>query len=245
MTKSVERSDVDITKLFKYEKEVKVEDIISGQSGMFYMRLAGDADLSRARVYGLRKSAELRKDLRIDGSDNREAFISELPEFKVKENLVQAILLLQIGQIQSEAINSIDVPTPKKPKAEADLEALEEYQTLVDNYESEYKKALEKGVKKIQRREERVHAKRSEEELYNIYEGLIIDRLCSQEMAEQYYGKCTYFGTYKDPKYKKRAFSSFDQFLNVATPLKTRLIAEYQDLEIGLDELKKSQEATD
>ena len=245
MTRSAEKNDIDITQLFKYEKEVVVEDILAKKSVTVYMRLMGDADLNRARVYGLRKSADMRKELRKKGSDLRQAFLSEFVEFPAKDTLIMAILLLQAGQIRQDALNNTDVPEPKRPKGDATLEKLEEYQTAVDAYEKEYDKALNKEMTKVEKRERREHEKREEKDLYIIYEGLVIDRLCSQEMAEQYFAKCVFFSTYKDPKHAKKTFSTFSEFENLAPAVRTKLVSEYQNLELGLDELKKLHEATD
>ncbi len=243
--RSAERNDVDITQLFKYKKEVKVTDYLTGNSATFYMRLIGDADLAQARVFGLRKSGRLRRELRTPGSDMREAFVNEIPEFQDKDTLIGAIILLGIGDIQKQAINNIDVPEPTPPKGDASLEALEKYQEDVDNYSQKYSKAIEKEMNKIRKSERKRLEKLDEKELYNMYESLVIEQLCSSEMANNYYQMCVYKSLYSDPNYKKPAFKSFEEFDNIAPQLKERLIDEYRLLEFGMDELKKLQGATD
>ena len=54
-----------------------------------------------------------------------------------------------------------------------------------------------------------------------------------------------FLATFKDDKFKNPAFKSFDNYDNVHPILKTRLKEEYQKLEMGVDLLKKSQEATE
>ena len=56
---------------------------------------------------------------------------------------------------------------------------------------------------------------------------------------------CVFLGTCSDPEYKKRAFSSFEEFDNAAPHLKDLLMEQYRYLEIGMSELKKSPEATE
>lgn len=243
--KTAERNDVDITKLFRYEKEVEIEDKITDQKAKFYQRLVGDADVNRARVFGLRASHKLRKELREPGSDMREAFISELPEFKSRDVLIQSIILLMSGEIQLDALNNTKVPEPRPPKADAPLEEMEEFQAKVDAYEEKYRKELDKQTKKVQKREEKRLQKMTDDELYDQYEALIIDRLCTDEMASKYYEMCVHLGTYSDSQYKKRAFSSYEEFENASPYLKDRLVEEYRRLEIGMDELKKLPEATE
>jgi len=244
MTRTAEKNDVDITQLFRYEKEVEIRDELTNKSGKFYLRIIGDADMNKARVFGLRESSVLRKALKQDGSMEREAFISEIPEFKNKEVLLQSILLLAHPEIHREALNITNVQEPTAPRADAPLEELEKYQDEVDGWDDKYKHELEKQLKKIQRKEQKKLEKIEMDDLYSIYEGYIIDRLCSDRMAEQYYAKCVYLGTYQDHKYKKKAFTSFEHYDNASGLLKDRLTEQYRQLELGMDELKKLPEAT-
>jgi hypothetical protein len=241
--RSAERNDVDITQLFKYKKEVKVSDPLSGDSATFYMRIIGDADQAKSRVHGLRKSGNLRKELRQVDSDMRSAFINELPEFKGKETLISAVVFLNLGDIQRLAMKEVDVPEPKVPPGDATLESLEEYQKAVDSFGERYQKSLEKEMDKISKKEIKRLNRLEEKEIYDLYEALVIDKLCSEEMANSYYQMCVYLATYEDSDYKKRAFKSFDDFDNAAPQLKEKLLSEYRTLEMGLDALKKSPEA--
>ena len=243
--RSAERNDVDITQLFKYKKEVKVIDALTNEKATVYMKLVGDADMAQARVFGLRKAGNLRKSLRTSGSELRQAFVNEIPEFQDKETLVGSVILLGVGDIQKKAINNVDFPEPKAPKSDASLEELEKYQKEVDEYPQKYATAVEKEMKKIRRSEEKRLNKLETKELYSLYEALVIDQLCSSEMAQNYYQMCVYKATYKDPQYKKLAFNSFEDFDNAAPQLKEQLIDAYRALEFGLDELKKLQGATE
>lgn len=244
MSKSVERNDIDITKLFRYEKEVEIKDELSQQSGKFYLRIVGDADLNKARVFGLRESSRLRKALKDPDSYEREAFISELPEFKSDDILIQAIILLATGEVHREAVNITDVPEPKAPKSDATLEELEKYQEEVDGWGNKYNNEVDKTMRKLQRKEQKKLEKLETDDLYALYEAYIIDRLCSEEMSGKYYSRCVFMGTYADPKYRKRAFTDFDEYDNASSHLKDRLTEQYRLLELGMDQLKKLPEAT-
>lgn len=246
MTKrSAEKNDVDITQLFKYKKKVLVRDVRTNDSATFYLRLIGDADMAKARVFGLRKSGDLRRQLRTEGDDMRSAFVNELPEFQDKETLIGACILLGIGDIQKQAINNTDVPEPTPPKSDSGLEAMEEYQKEVDAYTVKYSKALDKEMNKIRRSETKRLDKLEDKKLYYLYESLVIDQLCTSEMSQNYYQMSVYLATYEDAEYKKLAFSDFNAFDNAAGQLKARLTDEYRLLEIGMPELKKSQGVTE
>lgn len=239
MTRSAERNDVDITKLFRYEKEVIVKDDISGDSVKLYLRIIGDADMNVARVAGLRDSAETRRELKEDGSDMRTAFVSELPEFQTKEVLVESLILLMTGEIYKEATNNANVPEPQPPKGDASLEEMEKFQKEVDAYPEVHTKGVEKEAEKIKKRERKALEKHDEETLYKVYENLIIDRICTEQMGLTYYSMCVYLGAYGDPRYKKRSFNSYEEYDNSSPYLKGRLTEAYRMLELGMDDLKK------
>ena len=244
--RSAEKNDVDITKLFRYKAETEVKDELTGESGKFYLRIIGDADLNQARVFGLRKASQLRKSLMDPDSDIREAFITEQRDILGKEVLVESILLLNVGELQREITNMTNVPEPRPPRSDARQEEHEKFQEAVDNYDKEYRKEYNKNAKKVENRERKKLTNiESEEELYRIYEGSVIDRLTTEEMTAKYYEMCTYLGTYADENYKKRAFDSFEEFDNASSHLKDRLMEQYRLLELGMLELKKSPEATD
>lgn len=243
--RSAEKNDVDITKLFRYKVEVEVKDELTGDSGKFYLRIIGDADLNRARVFGLRKAAQLRKELKDTESETREAYITEFTDVLSRDLLVESILIMKTGEMQREIINMTDVPEPKAPKSGAPQEEHEAFQLEVDAYEGKYRKAYGKNARKIEKRERKALEKIEDPALYIIYEGTVIDRMCAEEMTTRYYEMCVYMGTYSDPDHKKSAFSSFEQFDNASAHLKDRLMEQYRYLELGMSELKKLPEATE
>ena len=71
----IEKSDVDLSRLFMWQAEVPVLSSTGEEVTKVHMRVIGDKDLSRARVFSLRESAELRKLLKTDGTDEYIAFI--------------------------------------------------------------------------------------------------------------------------------------------------------------------------
>jgi len=243
--RSAEKNDVDITKLFRYKIEVEVKDELTGDSGKFHLRIIGDADLNRARVFGLRKAAQLRKELKDPESETREAYITEFTDVLSGDLLVESILIMKTGEMQREIINMTDVPEPRAPKSDAPQEEHEAFQIEIDAYESKYRKEYGKNARKIEKRERKALEKIEDPALYIIYEGTVIDRMCTEEMTTRYYEMCVYMGTYSDPDYKKSAFSSFEQFDNASAHLKDRLMEQYRYLELGMSELKKLPEATE
>jgi len=239
MTRDIEKNDVSLDELFRWNKEVTVEDLVTGNSVTLFMRLVGDADLNRARTYALRKSAELRRALKTKDTDERISFISELDEYKDKDVLISTIIILLSDDIRSRAMRDTHLPEPKALSSDASLEDQEEYQKKVDNYPQEFTKLVMKEIDKLQKVERKRLDKLSESDLQNEYEELIINRLCNAEMVDSFYDKLVFFGTYKDSRFRSRAFKSFDSFLDIAPKLKDKLFAEYKSLELGSEQLKK------
>ena len=69
-----------------------------------------------------------------------------------------------------------------------------------------------------------------------------INNLCENELRIRFMEMVTYLGTYKDKKFKKRLFNSFQEFLDSPDILKNQLINGYNSLELSSVNLKGLQE---
>ena len=88
-----EKSDVDISKLFHYGKKFDIQDRNGKKVLTVFIRIVGDADLNRARVYAIRRSAELRERLRSKESDESLAFIPPIESVE-KNSLIETCLTI-------------------------------------------------------------------------------------------------------------------------------------------------------
>lgn len=241
MPKSIDKGDVDISKLFEWKKNFDLE--IFGRKITIYLRLVGDAEINRARVYALRKSAELRKKLRDKNSDEYIAFI---PDFDIitKEELLGGILTLAVKDLTNDAIKEVKIPLPVEPTSDASLEEQEKYQEEIDNYPILREELIRNYVKeKLQALEDR-YKKLSKENLYDIYVKEAVNQLCEMEMISAFREMSAYFGSYKDKNYKTRLVNTFEEFQNLPSNIKTEIIQEYLSLEIDGEVLKKLPEVT-
>jgi hypothetical protein len=236
---SPEKNDVDISILFRWGKKV---DVASRGGELFscYVRLVGDAELNRARVFALRKSAELRRLLKNMDSEERMALIAD-PEASDKEKLIELICYLNTRDITMKAINNnrLDIPFPKELKSNATLEEQEKYQAEIDNWpqkrEDKIREYIQGEIDKLKGRLQ----ESSQENIYKMYEETAIAELCEVEMTNKFRQFCVYLGTYKDEDYKEKLFFDFDTFDNLPTEIKQQLLNAYVELEIPMDELKK------
>lgn len=239
----LEKNDVDISRLFTWGRVFEVVNSDNEIEALVYMRLLGDADANRARVYALRKSAELRKMLLDENNVERLIYIKDPNELE-RQDLVNYIALFSMREINKQALQEVSVPRPKQPKSNAALSKLEKYQHELDEYPAKLKKALmdfqKKEVEKLKKNLET----ESTESLYKKYVRTLIDEFCEQEAARAYRDYEVYLGCYKDDNYKERFFSTFEEYDNLDTEIKNSFRAAYDKLSIGMDELKKLREAT-
>ena len=239
----IEQNDVDISKLFEWKKRFEIHDRYGKKVLDVYIRLVGDADSSRARVYGLRSSAILRRNLKNIDSEDRQALIPDISVIE-KEFLVESLLLLQMRKFSEEALNSVDIPLPVEPVSDADLEIQEKYQKEVDEYPEIRSKLIKEHMEKKVDTERSRLSKVKKEKLYNKYVEESIDNMCEIEMVTKYREKCCYYGTFNDADLTVRSFKDFDRFDNVPTHVKDQLVEAYMSLEIDGPTLKKSLGAT-
>lgn len=240
----IERSDVDIAKLFRWGNKITLLDEFGNEKISAYLRVVGDAEINRARVGAIRKSAELRKRLKTPGTEDRFVFIDNVMEMIVsKDDLVERILLLQIRPITQRVVKEQSIIIPKTPRSDAELEEQEEYQKVVDAFPENRNKELKRKIEEEVKLSAERLVKESMDTLKLIYENLMINELCEQEMFQRYKDLCVFYGSFKDENYKDKLFSNFDEYDNLPTQVKEQLLNNYQSLEINMDELKKLQEA--
>lgn len=238
---TVEKNDVEISPLFHWHKKFRLVSF-NGEEEL-YIRLVGDSELNRARVYALRRSAELRNKLRNLNSDERLAFI-ENKEVLNKVQLIQFILVFSMRELMQEATQNISLAYPKEPKSTASLEEQEKYQKDIDEYptkkEELTRQYLDTRLTKIKESLEEM----DEARLYNEYEKIVVNEMCEQEMLKAFSDFCTYSGIYKDIEFKERYFSSLDEFQNLPSKIKDSFLVAYRELELSAEDLKKLQGVT-
>lgn len=234
-----EKNDVDISRLFHYGKKFDIKDRDGKKVLTAYIRLVGDAELNRARVYAIRRSAELRDRLRTKTSDEALAFIPPIESVE-KNSLIETCLNILLSTFTRDALREADLPIlPKEPSSNADLELQEEYQKKVDQYPEERNKAIYIYVSKRKELEQNRLEALTLEEIYEYYKRLVISDLCEQEMLNKFREQCVYYGTFKDSNYTTRLFPNFELFENLPIEIKSQFLSNYSDLDIGAEELKK------
>jgi len=233
-----EKNDVEIQPLFKWSKEFEILDIENNPVASIFMRLVGDADLNRAKVFALRRGAEKRKSLRTPDSDERLAYIQDLGTIE-KERLVALCSLFVSKDFAREAVRNVNVPHPKELKANATLEQQENHQLEIDAYPEKLDKALREYIEKRVSSLTQQYLSMSLEELHNLYIEFAIDELSEKEMLSSFKAMCVFLGTYKDKGLKERFFESFSDLDNLDAEMKEQLISAYESLELPPEELKK------
>jgi len=238
-----EKNDVDISKLFSWGQDVKITDDNGVEIMGCYIRLIGDADINRARVYALRNSAELRRRLKDPFSDEHLAYIINKDDVE-KPNLIQAFIGLRGKEEAEKFAKEINLPFPKEPTSDASLEDQEKYQLELDSYPNRVTAELEKKVRAVLEVEQERLKKKSKDELYTDYQILFINDICEKTMYEDFKLACVYYGTFKDSTCNTKLFSSLEDVSNLPTTIKDQFIEGYASLELSSDFLKKLGGAT-
>lgn len=238
MSSRIDRNDVDISKLFYYKDKFEIKTA-NNQTLTVYMRVIGDAELNRAKVFALRESRKLREKLKDPESDEALAYLPDIYNLS-KEELVQNLLSVLSQVIAKEAVMEYKFTIPPEPKSTASLEEQEDYQEEVDKFDDDYENELSKLIQeKLKKEEERLNSL-SEEVLRTQLEKELINQVCEYHMVERFRAMCAFFGTYKDENYKQRLFSTFEEFDNLPKDVKEEFISFYNKLELSEQELKKS-----
>jgi hypothetical protein len=233
----VEKNDVNISKLFDWSREIP----ITGKDGKeikIYLRLLGDADINRAKIMALRRSAELRKKLRDPESDEKLAFIPFKEELD-DVTMIDGIIMLSARETTQRTVREVVLPRPKEPGSNASTEKLEQFQKEVDEYPKKREEAIRAKMEELLAEKRNALSEKNEEELYKIYVSSLVNELCEQELTDRFREYCIFFGAYSDSKFRGRFFESFETFDNLPKEIKDKLINEYALLEVHPEELKK------
>ena len=244
MSDVVERSDVDLSKLFGWGRVFEVvdpkdESIIT----LVYMKLLGDADLGRARVHALRKSSEMRRKLKDENSDERLAYVRSIDEVS-EEDLINLITVFSGREISQTAREKVRIPVPKTPKSNASLAKMERFQQEIDEYPEKRRKAISDAIEKEIENLKKSLSVQTKEELYKQYVRLLIDEFCEREAIVAFENMQVYLGCWTDDTYKVRFFQDFEEFDNLEPTVKAQFKDAYRSIDIELSELKKLRRAT-
>jgi hypothetical protein len=229
---SAERNDVNVNKLFHFGDWFEV----NGQK--VYIRLVGDTELNRARVFAIRKSAELRKKLNDKDSDEYFTFIPD--ELSDIPDISNGIISLSLTEFTKQAIKEATLPPlPSELKDDATLEEQEDYQAEIDDHPNKQNKAIQEYVNKLVQAEIDRLSRLSDSDVRKLYSQLIIKDLCENEMIKYFNEQCAWYGTFTDDSCLTRLFYSFESFSNLPSRSKTEILNKYDSLNIPGNELKK------
>lgn len=232
----IEKNDVDISKLFQWGTSMK---LAMPQSDVtVWMKLLGDADVNRARIYALRKSAEMRIKMLDGDSDERVGLLPPL-DTSNKTKVVELLLTLRIREISEIARKDVEIKYPKELKSDATLEEQEKHQAIIDDFPKYVtdlnRKAIDKEVAKERKRLQSL----SMEELESLYTETMVEHVCETEMYKAFQDKSVWMACYQDDNYILPLFADFETFVNLPTLIKNQLIEFYGTLSIDIDTLKK------
>lgn len=231
-----ELNDVELKPLFSWFGRHEITDS-NGNTFDVYIRLVGDVEINRARVFALRKSAELRKLLKTEGTDERIGLIEGLSPDS-KDGFIAGIMFRKAQELYLDAVKEVRVKTPKEPSS-ADLEAQEKYQLEVDSWQDRYNKALNDWVTPRYEKYMNLLSSKSENDIRQEYESIIIKSVCDNTFQSKFKEMCTFFGTFKDEEMKQPFFESFEEFENLRSDVKKQFIEFYSALDLSNDDLKK------
>jgi len=79
---------------------------------------------------------------------------------------------------------------------------------------------------------------KSKEELITLFMRAAIDQRCLEIFTQIFRDYCVFCGTYLDSRFVDGAYKSFDEFQDIATPIKRQLLDTYVKLELTGEQLK-------
>ncbi len=234
----IDKNDVEISVLYKWGTPVPMKDAFGNTIETLYVRLIGDADTNRARVFALRESANLRKVLRTPDTDERLAYIPDWKSMR-NESLVELVIKFKIREYVQKVTKNLLLPLPIEPDSDAPLEDHEEYQKKVDQWPNVRENKIKNELQEVVDTERKYLKSISKGELALEAENAIIEELCEQRMYDAFQARVLTFATFKDDEYKIKYFKSVEKFEDLISDFKEQLFTAYNSINISTENLKK------
>ena len=235
---SIDKNDVKIQKLFDWRNKFTITNEDGMDVGEVYLRLAGDADINRARTYALRESALMRKKLHDPNSDEALAFLADY-DLADNEQLIIGVLNYEVRNATKKAITEVRIPYPKEPKSDATTEQQEKYQEEIDAYPDKRNEKITEIITIYMESQKKILSELSKEVLYKEYKQEAINYICEMLVSQKFREYLVFLCTYADEDYTIRFFDDFEELDNARPIVKEQLLSFYNTLEIGGEELKK------
>ena len=233
-----EKNDVDISKLFNWGSKFAITNEAGDEIVEYYMKLPGDADINRARVYALRKSAELRRKLNDVESDERLAFVAE-SDLAGRVEIETFIVLTKGRDFWKRAGKEVNMPFPKEPADDASLEEYELYQAEIDSFPERLTEEITAKILAYNNVELDRLSRLTDEEVYKEYVKMSINEMCESEMTRRFRDMTIFFASFKDKDYEVPFFKVVEELGNLNAPILNQFHSNYESLEVGMDDLKK------
>jgi len=226
-----------LSKLFRWHRKVEIRE---GDKVLetVYVRLVGDAEFQEAKIAALKRSKQLRTQLRNKDSNDYQASFSDLDSL-TRDELTMGITFGEIPDYRDEGLLTLperEVPElPDNPT----LEQQEEHETKLEELQAERAKTLTEFIeKRAEERKEEIGKVEDIDKLREMYVHSVINMKCSEEFTRAFREYQVFKGTFADNKFKTLAFDDFDDFDGCAPQLKSQLISAYVSLEMTGEDLK-------
>jgi len=122
---------------------------------------------------------------------------------------------------------------------ESSLEDKENYQIEVDLYDKKRQSVIKTKIEEFIDSNRKQLNTLTKTKILKQYFDTLINSLCESEMTNTFIGYSIYYGAYKEKEFKTRVFTSFDEYDNLPTYVKSQLIKAYTNLQLGIVNLKK------
>jgi len=230
--------DLKIEELFRWTGEIEIKDNDDNIVETLYQRIIGDNDLDKTRIQALKASRELRKNLQDTQSDEFLAFLPFHGE-KSKEELIASIMFSKYMDFRRNALLNITERVVKDLGEEPTLEEQEQHLTDLETARQDYEKDIGEYINRQGQAYTEELEKLSYDKIFETYIELEINMLCRKRMIGMFDEYAAFLGTYIDPKFKTRRFTSFEEFGSISPAVKNLILSSYRSLPVSPEDLKK------
>jgi hypothetical protein len=238
------KQEVRLADLLKFKGKLEIKDEDSKVISTVWIRLMGDEDIQAAYRQARIVSAARRDKLRDPESDEAKDILLQLKE-QDRDYLTEIIITARENRFAAEApviATREELPTLDEVAARPDAPTLEEQEILDKGIEEVNEKFLKAVEDYIQTKVAETRAELAEYDDEKILELARKDMEIIQPLQvfmQEVNDQKGFRGTFLDASCKTRGFDSVEEFKDSHPLIKSQIIAKYDSLEIGSEDLKK------
>jgi len=231
MAANVNTTEDLLSKLFRFKKTFTYRDVT------FYQRVVTDQVIEDSRKAALLESRKLRHSLRNPSTDDYLVFIDPMEDL-TDDELIASIVYMASREVMRDYIQRTPRPILEPLGDYPGQEEQENREAALEEREEQYIKDMQEYIEKWSEEFTTTLKARTRAQLAALYRRHRTDGVCEERFTEEFEDRVFAASLYTDDTYKKRLFSSVDEYRQLPVDVRAKVREEYDTITLTQEDIK-------